>query len=84
MYKFILKAGDTNARTYSWNSAYKFPSAVSALTNGTTTNGAFDIITFIGGASNTLIFEGSAGMFGNCGGLDTGDLEVFTAIHSRQ
>ena len=58
MYKFILKAGDTNARTYSWNSAYKFPSAVSALTNGTTTNGAFDIITFIGGASNTLIFEG--------------------------
>ena len=58
MYKFILKAGDTSARTFSWNSAYKFPSAVSALTNGTTTNGAFDIITFIGGASNTLIFEG--------------------------
>ena len=58
MYKFILKAGDANTRTYSWDSAYKFPSAVAPLTSGTVTNGAFDIITFIGGASNTLIFEG--------------------------
>ncbi len=58
MYKFILKAGDTNTRTFSWNSAYKMPSAVNPLPNGTTTNGAFDVITFIGGASNTLIFEG--------------------------
>lgn len=58
MYKFILKAGDANTRTYSWNAAYKFPSAVAPLTSGTVTSGAFDIITFIGGASNTLIFEG--------------------------
>lgn len=58
MYKFILKAGDTSARTYAWNSAYKFPAATSPLTSGTTTNGAFDVITFIGGASNTLIYDG--------------------------
>ncbi len=58
MYKFILKAGDANTRTFSWNSAYKMPSAVNPIPNGTTTNGAFDIVTFIGGASNTLIFEG--------------------------
>ena len=68
MYKFILKAGDANTRTYSWNAAYKFPSAVAPLTSGTVTSGAFDIITFIGGASNTLIFEGCLGMFGNSGG----------------
>ena len=68
MYKFILKAGDANTRTYSWNAAYKFPSAVAPLTSGTVTSGAFDIITFIGGASNTLIFEGGLGMFGNSGG----------------
>lgn len=58
MYKFLLKAGDTSARTFAWNSAYKFPSATAPLTSGTTTNGAYDIITFIGGASNTLIYDG--------------------------
>lgn len=58
MYKFILKAGDTSARTYAWNAAYKFPSATAPLTAGTTTSGAYDIITFIGGASNTLVYDG--------------------------
>ena len=59
MYKFLLKAGDTSARTYAWNAAYKFPAATPTLTSGTVTNGAFDVITFIGGASNTLIFQGN-------------------------
>jgi hypothetical protein len=58
MYKLILKAGDTSARSFSWNSAYKFPSATPPLTSGTTTNGAFDVISFIGGASNTLLYQG--------------------------
>ena len=58
MYKLILKAGDTSARTFAWNSAYKFPSATALLTSGTTTSGAFDVISFIGGASNTLIYQG--------------------------
>lgn len=59
MYKFILKAGDTSARTFAWNAAYKFPAAVSPLASGTVTSGAFDVISFIGGASNTLIYQGS-------------------------
>lgn len=59
MYKFLLKAGDTSARTYAWNAAYKFPSATAPLTSGTTTSGSYDIISFIGGAGNTLIYQGS-------------------------
>lgn len=58
MYVFKLKAGDTSARTFAWNAAYKFPAATPPLTSGTITNGAFDVITFIGGASNTLIYQG--------------------------
>lgn len=58
MYVFKLKAGDTSARTFAWNSAYKFPAATAPLTTGTVTSGAFDVITFIGGASNTLIYQG--------------------------
>lgn len=58
MYKFILKAGDTNSRTFAWNTAFKFPSGVAPLTSGSVTNGAHDVITFIGGASNTLIYDG--------------------------
>lgn len=58
MYKFILKAGDTNARSFAWNSAYKFPAATPKLTTGTITSGAYDVITFIGGATNTLIYDG--------------------------
>lgn len=57
-YTLLLKAGDTSTRTYAWNSAYKFPGATPPLTSGTTTNGAVDVITFIGGASNTLIYVG--------------------------
>jgi hypothetical protein len=60
MYKFILKAGDTSARTYAWNAAFKFPAATAPLTSGTTTSGAYDVITFLGGASNTLIYDGSS------------------------
>lgn len=59
-YTFKLKAGDTSARTFAWNTAYKFPAATAPLTSGTTTNGAFDIITFVGGASNTLQYVGHA------------------------
>ncbi len=58
MYKFLLKAGDTSARSFAWNAAYKFPSGFAPLAQGTTNNGAYDIITFIGGASNTLIYDG--------------------------
>lgn len=59
MYKMILKAGDTAVRTFAWNAAYKFPSASSPLGSGSTTVGALDIITFIGGPGNTLIYDGS-------------------------
>lgn len=58
MYIFKLYAGDTSARTFAWNSAYKFPAAVDQLTSGTITSGAYDIISFIGGSSNTLIYMG--------------------------
>lgn len=58
MYKFMLKAGDTSARVFAWNAAYKFPNATPPLTAGATTNGAYDIINFIGGAGNTLIYDG--------------------------
>lgn len=57
-YVFRLAAGDTSARTFAWNSAYKFPGGSSPLTSGTVINGASDIITFIGGASNTLLYVG--------------------------
>lgn len=58
MYKFILKAGDTSGRTFAWNAAFKFPSATSLLTSGSTTIDAYDTISFIGGAGNTLIYDG--------------------------
>lgn len=57
-YVFILKAGDTNARTFAWNTAYKFPGGAPALTSGTITNGGFDIITFLGMPSNVLVYRG--------------------------
>lgn len=59
MYKMILRAGDTSARTFAWNVAYKFPSGSSPLVTGSKTTGSVDIITFIGGPSNTLIYDGS-------------------------
>lgn len=58
MYKLMLAAGDTGARTFSWNAAYKWPTAAAQLTSGSTTVGGVDIITFIGGPSNTLIYDG--------------------------
>lgn len=58
MYKFLLKAGDTNPRTFAWNASYKFPVAAAPLTNGTVVNGAVDSITFIGGPGNTLVYDG--------------------------
>jgi hypothetical protein len=57
-YTLILKAGDTSARTFAWNAAFKFPAATASLTSGTITSGAFDMINFIGGASNILIYNG--------------------------
>lgn len=57
-YKLLLKAGDTSVRNFIWNSAFKFPGASSQLATGTTNNGAYDVITFIGGPTNTLIFDG--------------------------
>ena len=59
-YTFRLTAGDTAARTFAWNSAYKFPAATPPLTAGTVSSGASDIITFLGGPSNTLLFVGFA------------------------
>jgi hypothetical protein len=59
MYKIILKAGDTAARSLAWNSAYKFPGAAAAVTSLSITTNALDVITFTGGPTNTLIFEGS-------------------------
>ena len=53
MYFLAIKAGDTAARSFAWNAAYKWPSGA-APASGTTTNGAYDCYTFIGGASNTL------------------------------
>jgi hypothetical protein len=58
MYVFKLKAGDTSARTFAWNAAYKFPTATPPLTSGSTTTGGKDIISFIGGPSNTLEYLG--------------------------
>lgn len=58
MYKFLLQAVDGATRTYAWNAAYKFPSATPPLTTGTTTAGAYDVISFVGGTSNTLIYDG--------------------------
>lgn len=58
MYVLKLKAGDTAARTYAWNAAFKFPGAVSPLLTATATSGAKDTITFIGGPSNTLEYVG--------------------------
>lgn len=58
MFKFILKDGDALSRTFAWNTAFKFPTAAAPLTSGNNTSGAFSVISFIGGASNTLIYDG--------------------------
>lgn len=57
-YKIILRADDTNSRTYAWASAFKFPAGTPSLTSSSTTLNAYDIISFIGGTSNTLIYDG--------------------------
>lgn len=57
-YTLVLKAGDTSARTFAWNSAYKFPAGTAPLSSGTITSGAVDIITFIGGATNVMYYTG--------------------------
>lgn len=58
MYKFKLKAGDTAARAFAWNAAYKFSGGVPPLTAGTQVSDGYDTITWIGGAGNTLIYDG--------------------------
>ncbi len=46
----------TGSRTLAWNSAFKFASATAPTL--TTTASAVDVVTFIGGATNTLICTG--------------------------
>lgn len=58
MYKLIFVAGDSSVRVFAWNAAYKFPAAVSPLTAGSTVVGSYDIITFLGGPGNTLVYDG--------------------------
>jgi hypothetical protein len=53
-YTLLLKAGDTSARSFAWNTAYQN----SPPTAGTVVSGKSDVLNFIGGASNTLIFNG--------------------------
>ena len=60
MFKWILKAGDTSLRSFAWASNFKFPLGTPSLTSGTQNSGAYDTITFIGGPSNTLIFDGKS------------------------
>jgi hypothetical protein len=59
MYKFVLSPADSNAKTYAWNSAYKFPGGVPVLT-AATTYPHVDTITFLGGPNSTLIYDGSS------------------------
>jgi hypothetical protein len=58
IYKLILIAGDSNPRGFSWTSDFKFPEGIPPLTNGTQIVGARDIVSFIGGPGNTLIYDG--------------------------
>ena len=52
-YTLILQAGDTSARTFSWNAAYKN----TVPTSGVTTSGNSNVLNFIGGAGNTLVYN---------------------------
>lgn len=58
MYKLVLKAADTQSRVYAWASAFKFPSGTAPLVAGTQNLGAYDVVSFLGGPSNTLIYQG--------------------------
>lgn len=53
-YTLMLKAGDTSARSFVWNAAYQNNPPGS----GTIVSGKSDVLNFVGGASNTLIFNG--------------------------
>ena len=57
-YTFILTAGDTSARTYAWNAAWKFPAATPPLTSGPTTSGSVDVITFLALSATTAAYVG--------------------------
>jgi hypothetical protein len=59
VYKFILKAGDTSSRVFAWNSLFKWPSGVPAVTYASTNTNAVDVITFVGGSAGTMIYQGS-------------------------
>lgn len=58
MYLYLLKAGDASARIFAWGTAYQNNPPVT----GTTNVGKTDVLSFIGGPSNTLIYIG--GSFG--------------------
>lgn len=57
-YTMMLKAGDANARTPAWSAAFKWGGATSPITALSTTVGTIDMVNFIGGAANTLIYNG--------------------------
>lgn len=57
-YTLVLTAGDTNARSFAWNSAWKFPSGAAPLASGTTTSGASDIVTFLALTATTAAYVG--------------------------
>lgn len=54
LYIFLLKAGDTSARTFAWGSNYQN----TPPSSGTAVTGKADVVSFIGGAGNTLIYSG--------------------------
>lgn len=58
-YTLIFKSGDTNSKTLAWGSGYKWPGGSAFVLTTSNTTGAYDIISFIGGASNTLYYTGS-------------------------
>ena len=58
-YTLIFKAGDAGGRVFAWNAAYKWPNGSANMLSGSSNTGGQDILSFIGGAANTLIFMGS-------------------------
>lgn len=58
MYKLVLKAADAQSRSFAFAASFKFPSGAAPLTAGTQNSGAYDVVSFLGGPSNTLIYQG--------------------------
>lgn len=60
-YTLMLKAGDTNSRSFAFHAAYKLGGATNPFASATTVSGAYDMLNLIGGAANTLIYNGHKG-----------------------